>query len=310
MVLSLASIALSSCNTVQPIPINQITVKKGCENFNLSNGTPLIKAFLNGNERSFLLATGSPATVIYHTLSFESNGKQLDSIQESGKSINASEQLNDKNFAAHLKTALFESERQTFSLVSTKNKGCCPNVEGVIGLDCFFGNKYALFLNFTDGKICNINEIDLRNHLANKGFKAIKSQCRFNSVYIFLTIMGKEYKFLLDSGSVGHLIIPESAGVNLAHLNSMQMESTFCDPTQSITQRMDTHYEKAEVMVGKQRIPTKIIVSKTAKHQLIGVDFLKGFDWIFDYNNKKVYAKRNHIKIENTFDRKNDARAD
>ena len=48
----------------------------------------------------------------------------------------------------------------------------------------------------------------------------------------------------------------------------------------------------------------KLNVSTSIKAQNIGIDFIKAFDWLIDYNNNKVYIKRNQNPIESILNRK------
>ena len=45
-------------------------------------------------------------------------------------------------------------------------------------------------------------------------------------------------------------------------------------------------------------------MSGSIKVQNIGIEFMKGFDWIINFNKNNVYVKRNTNKIENVFNRR------
>jgi PDZ domain-containing secreted protein len=51
-------------------------------------------------------------------------------------------------------------------------------------------------------------------------------------------------------------------------------------------------------------LEAKLNVSTSIKAQNIGIDFIKAFDWLIDYNNNKIYVKRNQNSIESVFTRK------
>ena len=58
------------------------------------------------------------------------------------------------------------------------------------------------------------------------------------------------------------------------------------------------------VTFGSFNLEAKLNVSTSIKAQNIGIDFIKAFDWLIDYNNNKIYVKRNQNSIESVFKRR------
>lgn len=299
------SVFAVSCTAMKQFNNEQIKTEKGCETLDLSKGASLIKVWLENKEQTFLFDTGAAkSTINDSTIIKDFSQKEFASLGSTA-GADKKDRIANRNFAVEVKTAWFESSNKVFTLLQKPKPKCegTAEIKGIIGLDCFFEQDYPLLFNFTDGKVCNIDQTEMKNHLANKAFKEIKSQCKLNRIYIFLTIAGKEYKFLFDTGFSGQIIMPTSDKVNLANYNSMQLDGSLFQTATGTSNGLETYYEKVTIGFAGQKIPTKPILSETAKQRLFGINLIKGFDWIIDYNNNKVYAKRNHIKIENELNR-------
>lgn len=264
-----------------------------------------MKVFVEDDEHIFLFDTGAPMSTINDTTIIKEFSKRefgsLGSLQGADKS----KKIAKKNFTVNLKTVLFESDNKIVTLLPMPKSKCSKSpIKGIIGLDCFFNQDYPLLLNFSDGKICNIDQAEMQSRLDVKGYREVKSQCRLNSIYVYLTLAGKEYKFTFDTGYSGQLILPSDSKIDWDIYNKMELEGSLFVSATSITSGLETYFEKVPVVMAGQKLSVKPVVSETVKSHLLGIQFIKGFDWIIDYNHNKVYAKRNHLKIDNTFNRK------
>ena len=56
-----------------------------------------------------------------------------------------------------------------------------------------------------------------------------------------------------------------------------------------------------DVQFGNLKIPSKLAVSGSVKAQLVGMEFIKGFDWIIDNDKNEVWIKRNEHAIPSDF---------
>ena len=59
------------------------------------------------------------------------------------------------------------------------------------------------------------------------------------------------------------------------------------------------------IKIGNQAINSNLNFSSSIKSQNIGIGFIKGFDWIIDYKNKKLFYKKNNNLIETGIKYKN-----
>lgn len=297
--LLLIGTAMVSC-TVHQAKTQEILSKKGCMLFDTSDGYIFLKVSINGQPQRMLFDSGAP----FSTVSDAAIAKDLH--KKGTASINAGRKiLAQKNIAVKMESQLFESNNKIVALQSMPKSKCEQTpLDGIIGTDCFFQNGDPLFLNFTDGKICNIDQAEVQNRLATKAYREVKSKCSLHSVFVYLTVAGELYPFKLDTGYSGQILMPSGKVPHLENYNKMQLQGSVHASATSTANGMETCYEKVPTRLAGHQILANPIVSETFGSHVIGIQFIKGFDWIIDYSKNKVYIRRNHLKIEEKFSRK------
>jgi len=120
---------------------------------------------------------------------------------------------------------------------------------------------------------------------------------------VYLSIEGVEYPFLLDTGYSGAIIFSEDKERTFKNNSKLELEGSVFQTVSSTTNGKETIYEKMPIRFSDYDLNVKMNVSGSIKAQNIGIEFIKGFDWLIDYNHNKVYIKRNQNKIEDTFKR-------
>ncbi len=304
-VVLLLCFAITSCTAYKQISKEQITVKSGCEVLDLSRGHALMNVSLEGTQHAFMFDTGATVSTLNDsTIVADFSNRKFGTlpIPMSGAD---SKKIKRRIFTTQFENELFHSENKTLSAISMPRTKCQGKpLKGIIGLDCFFNDDKPLFLNFTDGKVCNITKSEMQARLA-KGYHKIKSSCNRNAIHVYLTIAGQERKMLLDTGHSGQLIIPASSGVNLEpHQPYRVLEGMVYQTVASTTDGTESYYDRVPVQFAGEEVLTQPLVSGTLTSELIGLQFIKGFDWLIDYDRNEVYVKRNHLKIEETSVRK------
>ncbi|SCY55810.1 pepsin/retropepsin-like aspartic protease family protein [Flavobacterium caeni] len=293
---------LISCTAVRQIKDQEIVHKKQCESFDLSDGAIVLKTTIDGKKHDLLVDTGATLTIINDTTVItDLYKKEVGSLG----TVVGSDRKNAvarRSVTVDFETTLFESKNKVVTLISKPQSKCgSSSIKGIIGTDCFFGQEDPLFLNFTDGKICLIDQAQMQSRLENKGYREVKSTCSLGKVYIYLTVAGTEHKFTFDTGYTGQIVMPYDEKLNWDNYNRMELDGSAFATAISQTQGTETYFEKVPVLIAGHKLNAKPILSGTIKSQVVGIQFLKGFDWIIDYSNNKVYAKRNHLKIEDLF---------
>jgi len=301
----LLAVLTTSCTTLKYAANQKITDKKDCVNVTL-NGLIGIQIELENKSQHFFVDTGAMISTLLDSTAIENfSDKKLGSF---GKNLSADKTKKQNRFlTARLSCPLFESKNKMLNLSLMPESNCSKGkyFKGILGLDVFFEDKTALVLDFTNNKICNIDIASIAQKLnESKGYKLLKSECKQNQIFVYVTIEGKEFKFKLDTGYTGNMIIPQSEKIQFRNTNTMILEGTLYTTVSSYTSGVEIYYEKMPMVFAGESFDAKVNVSSSIKVQNMGINFIKCFDWIIDYNNNKVYVKRNGNKIESNFNRK------
>lgn len=298
------SILLASCTTVKQVINQKIVSEPATSGFRLENNRMLLDVGIEGKNHVFLFDSGAMVSFIIDSTIVDNFSTKEFSTIGSAKSANG-EVVKTATFAVAVKHPLFESEHKMMRFSPMQMSKCSVpyNFKGIIGLDVFFQQDYPLMLDFTNGKMSNLTTAGVSNYL-NNGFRQVKSKCSNGKIFIFPEIDGKPYQFKLDTGYNGTMNAPASAAINLKRFNVMELEGTLFQTATGSSDGSESLYEKVPVVLEGKKFETKINVSTSIAVQNVGIAFMKGFDWIIDYNHNKIYVKRNHTKIENTFNRK------
>lgn len=267
---------------------------------------PLLDIEIDGAKTQFLFDTGATFTTLRDSAIIENfEKKDFSSI---GFARGADhKKIKNRLLTVAIKNDLFYSPNKVVGYIKSPSSTCDktkPLYSGIIGMDFFFDQKSALQLDFSTNTISNISAVDLPKKIALKNYTLLSSECKNNRIFVFLTIEGKTFKCKLDTGYSGNIIIPESETVVFNNPNKMELIGTAYQTATSFTVGKETYYEKMPVTIGKTYVVSKVSVSSSIKAQNIGIEFMRGFDWIIDYNNNKVYVNRNQQPIASTFDKK------
>lgn len=299
---------LISCNSIKIIAAQEIKTQKGSGDFIDDNKKTLklIDIEIDKIKTKFIFDTGSTTSyLIDSTLINSFNDKKFERF---GFAKGADKiKIKNRLFVVEFNSTLFESKNKVLSFINIPSSNCSKSKQeftGILGMDLFFQNKLSMQLDFSNNKICNITNEQIKDLIKKDNYSLIKSKTNFNRIFIFLSIEGKEYKFKLDTGYSGNIIMPYSNKLNFINPNKMELEGSLYQTIGGISNGKEVYYEKMNIGIGDQKVESKIAISSYIKAQNIGIDFIKGFDWIIDYNNNKVYIKSNQNVIDFKFSRK------
>jgi predicted aspartyl protease len=305
-VLILSLICLNSCTFLNLVANQEIKTKNDCTKMDFSNNLPIIEVEIDKKTKKFLFDTGATGTAILDSSiidDFENkNFYSFGSIKDaSGKKIT------NRLYKVSLYSNLFESENKMMSFVNMPKSKCAKSKKsyvGIIGLSVFFENSLSLQMDFTNNDICNISSEQLNKLIQNEDYELIKSKTHSDKIFIFLKVEGKEYKFKLDTGFSGNIIMPYNKKLNFNNPNKRELAGSLYQTVSAQTFGKEVNYEKMPVSFGSHSFSSKLNVSTSIKSQNVGIEFIKGFDWIIDVKNNKVYIKKNKNNIVNEFSKK------
>ena len=302
----LLSMSLACCKAIRQISNQKIVTQKGCEELSFEGKLPLFPLEVDSKRTKFLFDTGAMASVLTDTTIIE-NFSQKD-ISKFGKLEGADgKKVENKRITAQVKSPLFESNNKVLNWVNAPLSNCqsrSKSFAGILGLDVFFEKSEILQMDFSTNKVCQLSTSQLQELLLNSEYKLVKSKCRWNQIFIYLYVEGKEYRFHLDTGYTGSIIFPNSDKLNFENKEKIELEGSLFQSVSAITSGKEVIYQKMPVEFATHKMEVKTNVSSTIKAQNIGVEFIKCFDWLIDYSNNKVYVKRNQNTTDSTFKRK------
>lgn len=294
----------TSCTILKYSISEKIIPKENCTSISIK-GLPLIEVEIEDKNYNLIFDAGAMASVVNDSSVFTDFNKRKFATFGTYSGADRKKRKN-QIIPVKIKSELFESENKMMLYSQTPKSACHKEstTKGIIGLDAFFEKGLSLLLNFTDSKICNINKLQYNKLLHEGSFKQIKSECRRNQIHVFIIIDGREYKFKVDTGFSGNIVIPFSDQLNFSKYTSFALEGAFYKTLDSQTSGLEYFYENIPAELGNEKVFTKISVSNSIKAQNIGIEFVKRFDWLINYNQNKVYIKRNQNKVESNFKRK------
>jgi hypothetical protein len=114
-------------------------------------------------------------------------------------------------------------------------------------------------------------------------------------------IENKPFWFKLDSGFEGTMAVPYSSKNNFQNRVKTTYDGSAFQTAMSRTYGREVFYSKMPFVLGEFTNQQQCVESSSVKYPLLGIRFMRGFDWIFDFKNKKIYAKRNALKIPENF---------
>lgn len=300
--LLLSGFLFFSCTTIKQLSSQKITTNTTCSSNNFNEKMIYLKAKVDYTEENFLFDTGAAMSVITDSSAITKIETKI--FGNFGTVTGADKKTIDlKTFTAKFESDLFYSENKAFAFVPRPVIKCQQKekFKGIIGLDVMFNDNLALQLDFSNNKICNITQIQINK--IKDSYTQIKSECKSKQIFIFLTIENKEYRFKFDTGFSGSLSISYNEKLDFSKYNSLVYIGNMFRTATSTSNGEESFYENIPLKLGVVNSISKILVSKTIKSQNIGNELIKQFDWIIDYNNNKVFLRKNANPINSELNR-------
>jgi len=296
-------ILCTSCTTIKYIRNEKIVSYNACMPL-LGNNSTLVKAAVEGKQQTLLFDTGAMVSMLVDSSVVENLNTKKFGTFGSFQGANGVKKAN-RIFTTDLGTPLFTSLNKVMLLADMPISKCQKqNYAGILGLDAFFNHHEVLKMDFTSNEICNINSKELETTLQSARFVRIKSKCKSNQVYVIMQFEGKDYQLLLDTGFSGTIIFSDDKKLRFSNQNKMVLEGQMYKTISGETKGCETFYERMPTVFADQSFETKINVSTSIKGQNVGFGFIRCYDWLIDYENNKVYVRRNQNPMASNFNRK------
>jgi len=282
----------------QDKPIGQIP-------FTINNDGLIIITLQINNEAvsNFALDTGASSTVINKNIATQLNLPLREEISQSiGQSIGANGVVNNKRMTQKQRVSLSDKivlKGLEMSVIDLSHLG---TINGIIGFDLF--REYVTETNF-DTKI--ISFYKRKGRPDTKGYKSIAFVESFCTPEINVSVSlpnNKSFsgKVLFDTGNVSTPLIFNTPFVNKHNLSSKfeslvatelrGINSTFKISKGTIPSIEIKNFKLSEIPIALSSSKQGML-SKEAYMGILGLEYISKFNFILDYNKKKLYLKPN-----------------
>jgi hypothetical protein len=253
-----------------------------------------IKVKIDDTEKILMLDTGASNTIILDTTLIKNYSERERLTFLSTKDPNG--KLLSFYTPSNIETEMFLFENNLVTVLPITNNICNNNLfdSGILGASFFKKNSDKIYTFDFDNSI-------IENHKAIPslvGYNEVKSHFFRNHFSIYLNINGFEEPFIFDTGNNAYPLI---IGVNskikpISYVTYEGSEGIVA----SGNLKTDVKYANVnEVNISNFKLNSPIFYVSTEmkKYNNMGIDFIKNFNWIIDFENKKIYFKRNKLEI-------------
>ncbi|MBU3680571.1 MAG: hypothetical protein FGM16_01375 [Flavobacterium sp.] len=295
--------ALYSCQAISILQNQKITLATDKVSFDPSQKLLYIPAQINQKTTQLAFDTGAMFSGIFSAESICPN--ELKYAKRFGSVFGADHKKQaQKLVVLPVSSPLFNSENKVFAAVNMQ-QSVCKNPEnrlqGVYGMDLFFHQEKALSLSFSTSCMQLLTNADAVKKANEEGYMMLSSTCKRNTLLVSAKIENKPFWFKLDSGFEGTMAVPYSSKNNFQNRVKTSYDGSAFQTAMSRTYGHEVFYSKMPFVLGEFTNQQQCVESSSIKYPLLGIRFMRGFDWIFDFKNKKIYAKRNGLQIPETY---------
>jgi predicted aspartyl protease len=277
--------------------------------FKLDNNKILCTVNDNSSSYELLFDTGCSMTTFFDEKvlkDFKSFGeKKVDLAYKKGQVI-VKKGILDLDY----KFLKIKNNLVAYQSVELKDSGCFEsNLEGIIGMDIFTfldsdTSKYILDLKFSDSTIILYDTLPRLKKLGsyiNLSSKFYLSQ----HPMIYLKIEGYKdsIKFLFDTGFDYSMIINDEEVYekinkdSLVRMNELKKIASKSGYKEKLL-NSDMFISDVSLLNG-ENLKTPVIFSEDFSKNILGLQFIKQYDWVIDFINKEVYFKKHEVISDN-----------
>ncbi len=254
-----------------------------------------VKVKIDGTDERFLFDTGASNTVVFDTTLINNFSKKerisfLDTKDPNGK-------ISSFFVPSTIDTEMYTFNNQLVSVLSGMKNYCTDTYvwKGVIGSSFFKKSESKIYLFDFD----SLTLYNSKTQPDEVGFREVKATFFNRHFAVYLNINGNEEPFLFDTGNSAYpLIIGSDSKIKpINYTEFLGSEGVVASGNLDSNSKYSNENEMflAEL---KMSAPICFVSSKMGKYNNMGLDFIKYFNWIIDYKNKKVFFKRNNVPLK------------
>lgn len=285
-------LGLSSCKLIKYTSQQAFSLKSNQVSFFYDNKNQmLLKNTIDSVDAKLIFDTGAGLTIITNE-KYSVHKNEKDALKFGSSTLPNGKKISNKFYPIDLNNTLFSYDKYLVAFLPNKENKCYPDAistDGILGMSFVLEleNK-ILFLDFDHQLIINPNEE--KEKLLKENMTLAKTEFfKGRHIKIYLKINGKEIPFLFDTGNSAYeLAVTSDFETNLKPRFAYEGGTgKLADGTLQMAE-IDT-YENVEVALNKTKTKNTLTRVSSLKENNVGINFIKNYNWLIDYENKEVY---------------------
>jgi predicted aspartyl protease len=273
------------------------TTQSKTVSFTLKENKIVLPLVIKDKNYNFIFDTGASTSIITDKsiITNQLDTNKLVKLPDNTK-IKVKEAVYNVNFG------ILKSTNKVFNTVYVK-KNICDTLSnsGILGVDFFslVSQEKIIELNFDNSRITLISKKEKikSNFPEYTEVKSHFSMLKTPSIFLSLDGISKPKKFLFDTGFDYGLHI-KSKYLDIVVKDSMSVfygisPLVTIDNMYSSKKHKSIYFYNLKIEFNNSKIKMPITTSSKIKLNIVGMEFIKKFNWILDFKNKKIYASKN-----------------
>lgn len=289
----LFSFALCSCKLIRLTKEENIVFKSNEMKLDLNNELR-VKVKIDNKNEVFLFDTGASNTIVYDTTLIKDFSKKERINLFGARDPNG--KLATFYTPTNIETDMFSYNNQLVTILPAVKNYCMNNynIKGIVG-SSFFNKcdikKYLFDFDKLILKGCN-------DKLDEKDYVEVKSKFFNNHFVVYLNLNGFEEPFLFDTGNTAYPIIIGNNS-NIKPVTYSEFIGSEAIVASGNIKANSKYSNQNQLLISECKMNVPIcFTSAKMKYNNMGLNLIKYFNWIVDFENKSVLFKRNNMSIE------------
>ena len=295
--------ALYSCQAIYTLQNQKIKLSLDEVAFDTSQNLWRIPVQIHQKSIPFVFDTGAMFSAIFNADSL--CPKELQRAIKFGSVLGADHKKQPQKLVVlPVSCRLFDSENKVFAALTAAQSRCAKpenTLQGILGMDLFFHQEKSLYLSYSTGRIVLKDRPETNTALLEQGYVLLPSKFKRNALFVWAKIENQAFWFKLDSGFTGTTALPFSTKNSFQNPLKTVYEGAAFQTALGHTFGREVFYSKMPLVLGKYKAKLQCVESRTIKEAVLGFKFMQGFDWVFDFRNKQLFAKRNARPIPENY---------
>lgn len=275
------------------------TDKPNVANFVFRNNRILFEAEINGQKDTVILDLGLNSPMVRYV-----NPENKPDVEFVERRIMALEKTKIKTAVEPVKIEYASIEVQTQDILMLKESVPICSSESTFSYPVLLGKGAfphfgSIGLNFSKKQIFYYHDHRYVDSLDLTEYQEVKSKFDnlTGSLLIFLTIDGKEYECVFDTGNSGRIILKDKKRAKSGKATDVRYEGSYAlDVSGVVKARKFCVAPNETVKMSGRDFNADVVYVSNIHDNNVGIQFISQFDWIIDNNYDKVYFKPREVE--------------